>query len=339
VKSTLSLLGSISALLLAATQAQAHHSFAATFTDETITVEGTVERMSFTNPHVQIFFNVTDENGQVTEWRSEGGAANGKRRQGWDANSVVEGDTIRITGNSTRNGSPMVSMGDIYFVDPQSGAVIGSPDDGESNEEVAASIPMQLADGRPNLTGSWTRGGMDRRRNRPPAPFNDAGAALQETYDPVNDPQVQCEPPGVVRQVAFTPHPARLQQFDDHIVLSYEEYGGVRTIYFDDRDLVGGDHSNFGQSIARYEGQKLIIETTHLLANLTSPSGNAITEQTTTVETYYRDEDAEGASALAMDMVITDPGHLTGPWTLGWVKYYTPGYEFIEVDCHKPLPY
>ena len=217
--------------------------------------------------------------------------------------------------------------------------VIGSPDDGESNQEVAASIPMQLADGRPNLTGSWTRGGLGRSRSRPPAPFNEAGAALQEVYDPVNDPQVQCEPPGVVRQVAFTPHPARVQQFDDHIVLSYEEYGGVRTIYFDDRDLVGGAHSNFGQSIARYEGQKLIIETTHLLANLTSPSGNAITEQTTTVETYYRNEDVEDASALAMDMVITDPGHLTATWTLGWVKYYTPGYEFIEVDCHKPLAY
>ena len=159
MKSTLSILGLISAISSAATQAEAHHSFAAVFTDETITVEGTVERMSFSNPHVQIFFHVTDENGQVTQWRSEGGAATGKRRQGWDANFVVEGDYVRITGRSTRNGSPMVSMGDIYFIDPQSGAVIGSPDDGDSNDEVTASIPMQLSDGRPNLTGSWTRGG------------------------------------------------------------------------------------------------------------------------------------------------------------------------------------
>ncbi len=87
----------------------------------------------------------------------------------------------------------------------------------------------------------------------------------------------------------------------------------MRTIYFDDRDLVGGEHSNFGQSISRYEGQELIIETTRLLANLTNPNGNAITDQTTTVETYYRNEDVDGASALVLEIVITDPGHLTEP--------------------------
>lgn len=336
-KAEMAITGMALSLLLIATPVQAHHSFSATFTDETITVEGYVDRMSFSNPHVTIFFNVTDEKGEVIEWMSEGGSATGKRRNGWDANTVSQGDYVRITGNSSRNGSPMVSMSTINFVNPFSGSLIGSPDDGADYVEAIASIPRQLSDGRPNISGAWTRGPGGGRRQRDPAPFNEVGIALQSEYDPLNDPQVQCEQPGVVRQAAFTPHPVRLEQYDDYVVLSYEEYGFVRTVYFDDRDLVGGEHSSFGQSIARYEGDDLIIETSHLLGNLTGPNGDALTDQTTTREIYSRVEDLQGASGLAMNMHITDPAHLSDTWILGWVKYYSPGYEFIGVECYKPL--
>lgn len=331
-------------LILSASLTQAHHSFSATFTEDEITVEGYVEKMSFTNPHVIIYFNTTDENGEPQQWMSEGSAATLLRRRGWNATSLVEGDYIRVTGNSTRNGSPMVSMGTLNLVDPATGAIVGDPA-GEAVEVIAAehSIPMLRPDGLPNLTGAWTNAirnpGSARRRNRTPLPFNEAGAALQAEYDPIIDPQVQCEPPGLVRQSGFTPHPYRIQQFDDHVIISYEEYGSVRTNYFDDRDLVGGEHTHLGQSIARYEGEKLIIESSHLLGNLTSPQGNYITDQTTTVETYYRAEDEDGRSFLNMEMVVTDPGHLTAPHTLSSKKPYTADYEFIEVDCHKPLAY
>lgn len=330
--------------------ADAHHSFSATFTDEIITVEGVVERMSFSNPHVIVFFNVTEDNGEQQEWMSEGSAATLLRNRGWSRDSLVKGDYIRVTGNSTRNGSPMVSMEEIHLVNPQTGAIVGTP--GEQSTEVAEvavvsnSIPMTRADGLPNLTGAWTnairnRGGAGagERRGPPALPFNEVGAALQAEFDPINDPQVQCEPPGLVRQAGFTPHPYRVEQFDDHVVLSYEEYGSVRTIYFDDRDLVGGEHTNLGQSIARYEGQKLIIETTHLLANLSSTAGNMLSDQTTTVETYYRSEDVDGRSFLNMEMVITDPLYLAEPHTMSSTKPYTAGYEFIAVDCYKPLAY
>ncbi len=333
----------IMGFVMSALIAQAHHSFSATFFDDVITVEGVVDRLSFTNPHVIIYFNVTDENGQQQEWMSEGGAATLKRREGWDRDALVKGDYIQITGNSTRNGSPMVSMGTVNFIDPDTGSVLGSPGTGERAPYVHGTTPMQLADGRPNLTGVWA---STRRRAaggggvpaRAPVPFNEVGAALQAQYDPLNDPQVQCEPPGLIRQVG-TPHPVQVEQFDDHVVISYEEYGGVRTIYFDDRDLVGGEHSNFGQSTARYEDQKLIVETTHLLGNLTSGGGNALTDQSTTVEAYSRLPDADGSSGLNLEIVITDPGHLTEPWVRGWQKFFTPNHEFIEVDCHKPLAY
>lgn len=346
-------------------QAQAHHSFSATFTEEVITVEGIVEDFKFVNPHVLTTFSVTDDNGEITSWVSEGTSATAMRRRGWDGDTVNEGDLVRITGNSTRNGSPMVSMDTLEFIDPVTGEVIGEPNedavvDGDAN---VTSIAMTLADGKPNVSGSWTRannngggnggmgggmgggvgGGMG--MGGPASPqgiaeeptFTELGAELQAAFDPVNDPQVQCEPPGIVRQAGYTPHPARLEQNDDHVVLSYEEYGSVRTVYFDDRDLIGGEHTHLGQSIARYEGDTLVIETTHLKENLSGAGGYALSDQTTTVETYQRLADVDGRSMLRLDMIINDPLHLAEPWSQAWIKGYTHDYEFIPVECEKPL--
>jgi hypothetical protein len=321
----------------------AHHSFAATFTDKIIIVEGAVERVKFTNPHVIIYFTVTDEAGEETTWLAEGGSATSLRNSGWDKSTLSKGDYIRVTGPSTRNGSPMVSMqddGSVELLDPKTGAAAGSLWGGEV-EGASISRPLKLANGWPNMTGAWTGESTGRVGspidNVPPFAYNEIGAAIQAEFDPANDPQVHCEPPGLVRQAGFTPHPVHIQQFSDRVLISYEEYAGVREIYFDDRDHDGDEKTHLGQSIARYEGQQLIIESKNLLSNLSATNGNLLSEQTTTLETYYREDTTEGRAILKMDLVATDPGHLTAPWKFTWGKYAENDYEFIAVECEVPL--
>ena len=330
--------------LFSAVPTYAHHSFAATFSEEIITVEGTVERFKYSNPHVIVYFNVIDEEGKETQWLAEGGSATSMRNQGWDRDTLSEGDYIRITGPSTRNGSPMVSMQEddsVTFVDPATGEVVGAPGAASVEKEGVFNMALQLPNGLPNFSSAWT-GEATGRVGRPilhvpPMDYNEIGAALQAEFDPINDPQVQCKPPGLVRQAGFSPHPVRIEQYDDHVVLRYEEYAGLRTVYFDDRDLVGGEHTHLGQSIARYEGQNLIIETSHLLPNLSATTGNPLTDQTTTVETYYRQDKPNGRAVLRLDLVATDLGYLLTPWTISWSKYAENDYEFIKVECEKPL--
>ena len=328
------------AVFLVAGQASGHHSFAASFLDEEIVREGVVDRYIFKNPHVLFYMTVADENGQEAEWMVEGSAATSLRNAGWNADTIQPGEHVRISGKAGRDGKPMISMGNVEVLDPETRAVLRNPALRRAEGQVAAteiqSIPLLLADGRPNLTGAWVqgRGGPGFRNHRAP-PFNEAGAALQAQWDPVDDPQVACEDPSLVRQAGFTPHPVRIEQYDDRVVISYEEYGGVRTIYFDDRDISDDDRP-LGQSVARYEGDRLIIESAHIPGNPTGTPGNRLSDQTTTVETYRRLDDPTQGSMVEMEMIINDPGYLTEPWEMVWKKLYRENYEFIPVECHVP---
>ena len=124
----------------------------------------------------------------------------------------------------------------------------------------------------------------------------------------------------------------RIEQYDDRVLLSYEEYGGVREIYLDGRGTAqpGDEHVKLGRSAARYEGDRLIIESTHILAGPTGTEGNQLTDQVTTVETYRRLDDTTQGPMVEMEMIINDPAHLYEPWGDG-LEEALPG----ELRVHR----
>lgn len=326
-------------LMLTAMPAHAHHSFSATFTDERdTTIEGVVTQFSFRNPHVLIYVDVTNEDGSVTGWITEGSAATSMRRQGWSNDTVQPGQFVRITGDATHDGSPMTSLGSIDLIDPESRVAISTI--GGSAEvyqpEVSASLPTTLADGRPNLSSAWSSQGI---RSARPGQFssvslNEAGLALQAQFDISTDPQVFCDPVGLVRQT-ITPHPIKIIQLEDRVIIEYEEFGGRREIFFDERAF-NGINTHLGNSIARYEGNKLIVESTNLLANQATNSGNRLTDEATLIETYSRNDDENG-TRLNLNLVISDPNHLSEDIVHDHPYADQGNYEFIENDCHSPL--
>ena len=336
-------IGGFAALLALATIAQAHHSFSATFrADAKITVQGTVTRFSFKNPHILIYFDVTNEDGSVTKWVSEGAAATNMRRRGWSRDSLNPGDVIRITGDSTHDGSPMVSMEGAEIIDPDSGnvvATLGNERPTGYDASTVASIPKLLPDGRPNLTGTWPSNppGYRGPPRPPPTPFNEAGQAKLEAFTVEHDPQVFCDAPGLIRQVAMTPHPFRITQLDDRVVFDYEEYGGHREVMLVDGPPPEDVRSLLGNSVARYEGDALIIESRNLLSGLGSTQGHFFSDQATVVETYRRIDDLENGSALQLDVVITDPVYLAEPFLWPKTKVYAASHEMIGQDCQEPL--
>lgn len=326
--------------------AYAHHAATATFdTSQTMEIEGYVTDFSFSNPHINITLMVTDDSGAEREWVATGPAVAGFRRWGWTENMLEGGEYVRLVGRTARHGGPMILMeradiegGSLLELDPSDGSLIrvltGPAPDQTPGDLVVPEL--ELADGRPNLSGTWLAVEPGSGPRPAPAQFNEAGQALQDAFDPTQDPAyTRCEPRGLVGVITGI-QSVRVTQHDDYVVLENEGTGTRRLIYLDGRPASSDEHTRLGHSAARYEGDALVIETRQLLGGLSNGRGNELSDMTTTVETYRRGDDAENA-ALQMTLVITDPGHLSAPWELSWRKLQTNDYEFAETDCRPPV--
>jgi hypothetical protein len=97
-------------LLLAAMPTLAHHSFMAQY-DETrlITLNGTVTKVYWKNPHVTFDLDVKDESGKVTNWELELGSPNALLSQGWKVDSLKQGARVAVSGFGARNGSHLAN--------------------------------------------------------------------------------------------------------------------------------------------------------------------------------------------------------------------------------------
>jgi len=89
---------SVVAILIVSGPTSAHHGTAAYDTKNVVTVKGTMTDFRFINPHVQLFFDVKNEKGEVEKWQAELTAPNKLSRAGWDKHTLNPGDSITASG-------------------------------------------------------------------------------------------------------------------------------------------------------------------------------------------------------------------------------------------------
>jgi len=83
-----------------------HHSFAATFDrEQTVELKGTVTKVEWRNPHVWIYIDIENEQGETENWGFEMGSPNGLIRLGWNRDSLQVGHVVTINGARARDGS------------------------------------------------------------------------------------------------------------------------------------------------------------------------------------------------------------------------------------------
>lgn len=95
---------------LAALPLLAHHSFQAQYDEAMpVTLMGTVTKVVWKNPHVQVNLDVKEADGAVTNWLLELNSPNALMSQGWKVDSIKQGDQITIAGFRARDGSNVAS--------------------------------------------------------------------------------------------------------------------------------------------------------------------------------------------------------------------------------------
>ncbi|HEU4617569.1 MAG TPA: DUF6152 family protein [Gammaproteobacteria bacterium] len=103
-----SLLSSVG--LLAAVPGFAHHSFATQYdANKPVTLQGTVTKVEWMNPHARFYLDVKDADGNTESWNLELASPNVLKRNGWSSKSLQVGDSIKVEGSAARDGSKMAN--------------------------------------------------------------------------------------------------------------------------------------------------------------------------------------------------------------------------------------
>jgi hypothetical protein len=222
----------------------------------------------------------------------------------------------------------------------------------------------RTADGHPDLSGMWIEKygalGTDpavgkpaqNRAPRPAAYPSDelpyqpwAALKAKQLHDAENtDPLLHCEPYGVPR-IWGGPHPARLVGLPGELIVLYERDTAFRIIPTDGRPHdPNADPSWMGNSVAKWDGDTLVVDTTDLTDKSWLGSGKNAGEGSGTfhsdalhVTEKIRRPDFDH---LTVEITDDDPKVFAHPWVYTWNMSLVPNESMYEdVTCSNEKDY
>jgi hypothetical protein len=127
----------------------------------------------------------------------------------------------------------------------------------------------------------------------------------------------------------FDPLPMEITDGGDRIHIEGLEYNVKRVIYLTENRPEPAP-SNVGYSLGRWDGDTLIVETSHVNWDFFDPFGTPQSDQVTFVETFRLTDDE---SQLNYSIVATDPIMFDEPIRLERAWRWQPGTEMFDFDC------
>jgi uncharacterized protein DUF6152 len=126
----------ISGLLIISAPLPAHHGTGVSYDmKKATTLKGVVTRFAFANPHSQLYFDVTDDKGNVTHWAAEMRAPGNLLAEGYTRRGLMDklapGTPVTVTGNPSKSGAPVLVFSKAVFAD---GSCLCNHDGGIGNE-------------------------------------------------------------------------------------------------------------------------------------------------------------------------------------------------------------
>jgi len=103
--------------LTLSTRILAHHGSAGYDQEKVTILKGTVTDFEWSNPHGQIYFDVTDDKGAVVHWISECGPPLRLMDVGWTRRTLKPGDVVIFYLKVARNGVPRAILQKMTLAD------------------------------------------------------------------------------------------------------------------------------------------------------------------------------------------------------------------------------
>jgi hypothetical protein len=159
-------------------------------------------------------------------------------------------------------------------------------------------------------------------------------------FDPADDPGfLRCEPWGMARQI-FAPHQLEIRQRGETLELRYGEWDGRRTVYFDGRKP-GPKPTAMGHSVARWEGETLVVESSGIAANIIMlPDLQAMGEHSDELRVVERFTRTTDGMVLRLVATLTDPRTFREPVVYKKLWRWAPEQEIAPYDaCERPTDF
>ena len=118
MKARIHLFGTLVACLLAfAGPAFAHHAWHGYDMENITSVAGTVTQFDWSNPHVWISFEITDDKGAIEKWSAGGPSPSRMANTGWDKDTLKPGDQITVVGHRINDGTNYLRLVKVVLSD------------------------------------------------------------------------------------------------------------------------------------------------------------------------------------------------------------------------------
>jgi hypothetical protein len=220
-----------------------------------------------------------------------------------------------------------------------------------------AFIPVSLAGqgaAKPDFTGLWTNytppgagrgggaagaGGGGGRGGGAPLPFTEEASKKVAAYRALigtsgATPGGFCLGTGMPGSMLGSGgYPMEILQRPEQINITYEAHNEARRIYLGDRIVPMNDRipGRNGHSSGRWEGDTLVVETTHLIEQVDQRYAHS--SQAKIVERYSLSTDSAGIKVLTAEMTLTDPVFYTKPVTDTKRWAYVPNGHILPYEC------
>lgn len=319
------------ALIFIEIDGYAHHSAARFNRNANVEIEGTIVRYEWSNPHVYLWIEEKTANGDTVTWEIEGLSPAVLKRLGWSRDEVEVGDHVKVKGNPGRDPEKKIAL---------MGSLERAGDSLLSMADLVASITNDdapLKTQATNLNGIWvTLLNMQAMRlfsDKSTMNLTQKGLDAIRSYDErVDNPAINCIP-DTAPQIMLLPDIKSIDLRDDIVSIKGEHEAFERIIYMNTTSHDNAEMSVQGHSIGYWEGDVLVVDTTHFLPHRTGianvigvPSG----AEKHLVEKFMLNEDG---LHLTYSFVLEDPEYLAAP-IKGEVQWrFRPDLNYDTLPC------
>lgn len=282
-----------------------HHS-QAFFSDEFSQLEGELVEVEWRNPHIKFTLRTDRGEGDEELVRIETNSIYYLQRAGVTRDRIQVGDQVVIGGYAaTVEGGDFLAA-EMLLRDGENVMLI--------RDGVTRLFDDQIQDTLAENKGIFRVWSIPQNNSRDMhTPLTEAAIAAKSTFDPLDNFSTRCVPAGMPRLMWY-PHPYEFVDQGNEIVLLLEMYDTVRTIHMDQSaPPEDAPFSRLGYSIGRWEGNELVVETTHLNWDFYDTRGTPQSDAAEIVERFTLSEDQ---SRLDYHITTTDPETFTEPATI-----------------------